>query len=122
MLRQCAISLGLSWQSIQIYLNTCSPAQAQYNEDLDCIGAIDSNVTLSRPQLSQIIELPVGAVFNQPLPVYCELPSTRIVTEVGLVEARRTLHPFEWEPNNGLIILWSSDGSQFIDYDFRIVK
>ena len=122
MLRQCAIALGLSWLSIQICLNTCAPAQAQYNEDLDCIGAIDSTVTLSRPQLSQIIEMSPGAVFSQPLPVYCELPSTRIVIEGGLVEVRRTLHPFEWDPQNGLIILWSSDGSQYIDYDFRLVK
>ena len=122
MLRQCAIALGLLWLSMQIYLSACSPTYAQYNDDLDCVGAIDSNVTLSRPQLSQIIEMSSGAVFGQPLPVYCELPSTRIVIEGGLVEARRTLHPFEWDPNNGLIILWSSDGSQFIDYDFRIVK
>ncbi|MEM6597063.1 MAG: hypothetical protein AAF635_02685 [Cyanobacteria bacterium P01_C01_bin.69] len=44
-----------------------------------------------------------------------------MMTEDGdVVEVQRTLLPFEWDPENGLILLWQGD--VYVGYDFRLVR
>ena len=94
-------------------------AKAAYNDNLICMGAINESARISRKQLQQLQEIPFGVRLN--LEPYCLLQSEEVTTEQGeIVEIQRTLHPFEWEPSNGLVIHWRDN--TYAGYDFRLLR
>lgn len=95
------------------------PAEAAYNEDLSCVRIVDESVRISREQLQRLQTIPSGT--RASAEAYCVLPSGQMMTEDGdVVEVQRTLLPFEWDPENGLILLWQGD--VYVGYDFRLVR
>lgn len=94
-------------------------AKAIYNDNLICMGAINESARISREQLQQLQEIPLGVRFR--LEAYCLLQPKQVTNEQGeSVEIRRTLHPFEWDPSNGLVILWQDNA--YAGYDFRVMR
>lgn len=95
------------------------PAIAAYNENLICLDDVNETARISRGQLQQLQQIPVGTRLE--VEAYCLLPSGQIATEEGgVIEVSRTLHPFEWDPENGLILLWQGD--VYMGYDFRLMR
>jgi hypothetical protein len=94
------------------------PAVAAYNENAICLDSIDEAARITRSQLQRLQELPIGTRLE--IEAYCSLPSGQLATQDGVVEVRRTFLPFEWDPKNGLILLWHGD--MYMGYDFRLVR
>ncbi|MEL6555798.1 MAG: hypothetical protein AAFQ63_20400 [Cyanobacteria bacterium J06621_11] len=95
------------------------PASAAHNAELACVRMIDESARVSRAQLQRLQVFPAGT--RTTADAYCILPSEQMVTEEGgVVEVRRTFLPFEWDPANGLILLWQGD--VYLGYDFRLVR
>lgn len=95
------------------------PAEAAHNEELSCVRIVDESVRISREQLQRLQTIPSGT--RASAEVYCFLPSGQMITEDGdVIEVQRTLLPFEWDPENGLILLWQGD--VYVGYDFRLVR
>lgn len=95
------------------------PAMAAYNDNLICLGAVNETARISRDQLRQLQQLSPGTRLE--VEAYCSLPPMQMSTErEGVVEIQRTLHLFEWDPDNGLIMLWR--GNVYVGYDFRLVR
>jgi hypothetical protein len=94
------------------------PAEAAYNENAICLDSIDESARITRSQLQRLQEIPIGTRLE--VEAYCSLPSRQLATQEGVVEVRRTFLPFEWDPENGLILLWRGD--VYMGYDFRLVR
>ncbi|WP_008318339.1 hypothetical protein [Leptolyngbya sp. PCC 6406] len=109
------ILLLLDFQNLRSWL--LRSRQVQASQDA-CTKVVQTDATLSREQLAQLLTIPerdskerVRQVVAEP---YCELPTLQVRSGV---EARREAYPLEFDPKTYLVLLYEND--EYAGYRFN---
>lgn len=110
---------GLMFAFIGLFLDFRHnlPGAAALSNQEACQGTVNSQVTLSRQQLAQLLAIPersrkdrVQQIVGQP---YCQLPELQV--RAGVV-SQRQVYPLAFDPQTRIILLY--EGEEYAGYRF----